>query len=136
MRFTTSTLAILAAILSLTTPILALGINCEGSGNCALASGSAKKLTSYIDNIPKDRWYTNNENIACTALSQGSICAFLQGTGGALGRNNPGLAHFITDHGFDTCGGLPYFYPSDNNVADGQLRYNFVEGGACGEGLC
>lgn len=25
------------------------------------------------------------------------------------------------------CGSVPYFYPGDNNVADGELTFNYVD---------
>ncbi|CEI60144.1 unnamed protein product [Fusarium venenatum] len=111
----------------------ALGINCRGSSKCSALFGSssvARDLTNVINNIDENRWYRNGEHIACVgnqAGNGGGYCAFLQNTGGAPGRNIKGLAHFITDHGCKMCGSVPYFYPADNNVDNGQLTYNFVD---------
>ncbi|KAI5460745.1 killer toxin [Mariannaea sp. PMI_226] len=105
------------------TTVNGLGINCEGSGQCGpLADNNAQKLVNYINGIDPNRWYNNGQLIACS----GFVCAFLQNTGGAPGRNIKGLAHFITEHGCKNCGSVPYFYPSDNNVADGELTFNAV----------
>lgn len=130
----------LLPLLPLTT---ALGINCRGSGACPLAIDNdiAQRLTNYIDGIDPNRWYNNGEHIACATFSAdegtvGHICAFLQNTGGAPGQNIRGLAHFIPEHGCNKCGSVPYFFPADNNVDDGELTYNVVGSDACGDGLC
>ncbi|KAJ5475959.1 hypothetical protein N7475_001688 [Penicillium sp. IBT 31633x] len=57
----------------------------------------------------------------------GGYCAFLQGTGGTNGGKIKELAHYIPDHGCKMCGSVPYFYPGDNNVANGQLTFNYVD---------
>lgn len=117
----------------------ALGINCRGSPMCnsfintSINSYEADTLTQWIGGIDENRWYNDGEQIACYEPSH--ICAFLQKTKGAWGWNIKGLAHLITDHGCKVCGSVPYFYPSDNNVDDGMLTYNYVTQ-ACGHGLC
>lgn len=143
MHFSTSHLTALATVLSLLTPALGLGINCRGSGACAfsISSDIAKRLTDYIDGIDPNRWYNNGEHIACATFDAdegtvGHICVFLQNTGGAPGQNIRGLAHFIPEHGCRDCGSVPYFFPDDNNVDDGELTYNVVGSDACGDGLC
>ncbi|XEV04561.1 hypothetical protein FSHL1_009848 [Fusarium sambucinum] len=111
----------------------ALGINCRGSSKCSQIWGPdnvARDLTNVINKIDGNRWYRNGEHIACVgnqAGNGGGYCAFLQNTSGAPGRNIKGLAHFIPDHGCKMCGSVPYFYPADNNVDNGQLTYNYVD---------
>lgn len=113
----------------------ALGINCRGSAICVFEKEGdiAQRLTNYINNIDENRWYNNGEQIACAAKN---VCAFLQNTDGAPGRNIKGLAHFIPEHGCKICGSVPYFFPGDNNVDNGELTYNVVGSNACDEGLC
>jgi hypothetical protein len=136
------TIVLLATI----TTASALGINCRGSSDCNIANDlhTASRLAGFISGIDPNRWYNNGEQIAC-AQSTGSlgvasgfvaICAFLQNTGGAPGRNIAGLAPFITGHGCTICGSVPYFYPSDNNVADGELTFNGVHNPCTDNGLC
>ncbi|KAK5999180.1 hypothetical protein PT974_01570 [Cladobotryum mycophilum] len=102
MKFSTAAIC-LAAV----SAVNGLGINCRGSGQCPfIGSGHAKQLVGFINGIDPNRWYNNGQPIAC----EGILCAFLQNTGGAWGRNIKGLAHFITDHGCDNCGSVPYFF--------------------------
>ncbi|CEI60145.1 hypothetical protein FVEN_g8069 [Fusarium venenatum] len=91
---------------SLVSSTSALGINCRGSSNCNTFGNNqvAIELTHAIDGIDPNRWYNNSELVACVGTGapitgNGAFCAFLQGTGGAPGRNIKGLAHFIPDHG-------------------------------------
>jgi hypothetical protein len=117
-----------------TPPVANLGINCRGSSNCGLTTvdGIANRLVEYIQQIPDDAWYDNGQHIACYDF----ICAFLQGTGGTWGSILKQLAPYIPDHGCTACGSVPYYFPQgDNNVADGQLTFNYVDND-CGYGLC
>ncbi|KAF4448966.1 Killer toxin, Kp4 [Fusarium austroafricanum] len=121
---------------SLVSSTAALGINCRGSANCNTFGNNqiAAQLTHAIDGIDPNRWYNNGQHIACVGTGapitgNGAFCAFLQGTGGAPGRNIKGLAHFIPEHGCGACGSVPYFFPSSNDVKDGQLTYNYVSNG-------
>ncbi|XEV04560.1 hypothetical protein FSHL1_009847 [Fusarium sambucinum] len=91
---------------SLVSSTSALGINCRGSANCNTFGKDqmAFQLTHAIDGINQNRWYNNGDLIACVGTDapitgNGGFCAFLQGTGGAPGRNIKGLAHYIPDHG-------------------------------------
>jgi hypothetical protein len=117
-----------------TPPVANLGINCRGSFACDLPGqgGIANSLVQYIQQISDDAWYDNGQHIACFD----EICAFLQGTGGTWGSILKQLAPYIPDHGCTTCGSVPYYFPQgNNNVADGQLTFNYVDN-ACGSGLC
>jgi hypothetical protein len=131
------------AITTLAISTSATGINCAGSGACALAiaGNSARELSNYINNIDDNRYYQNGEHIACATFSsdegtQGHVCAFLQNSNGAPGHSIRALAHYIPDHGCKECGSVPLFYPGDNNVANGELTFNVVGSNACGDGLC
>ncbi|KAF4770901.1 hypothetical protein HAV15_012315 [Penicillium sp. str.  len=125
-----------SGVISLLLPAVtvnALGINCRGSAKCSGLWGSdnvASNLKNAIDSIDTNRWYLNGEHIACVgnqAGNGGGYCAFLQGTRGANGGKIKELAHNIPDHGCKMCGSVPYFYPGDNNVADGELTFNYVD---------
>lgn len=131
------------AIASLVVSASALGINCRGSGACALAisGNSARELANYINNINDGRYYQNGEHIACATFAadegtQGHVCAFLQNSNGAPGSSIRALAHYIPDHGCKECGSVPLFYPDDNDVNNGELTFNVVGSNACGDGLC
>lgn len=130
-------LATALSLLAVASTAAAKGINCEGSSNCNPSFNSgvwraeAGELKNLIDRIPDDKWFNNGQKIACVRW----ICAFLQNTGGAPGRNIKGLAHFIPDHGCTICGSVPYFYPAINDVSQGMLTFNWVNTPKC-EGLC
>src|SRR5580658_3283021 len=102
----------------------ALGINCRGSIRCSEASSPpalAHVLTADISGIDQGRWYNDGEQIACELDEDSNhFCAFLQNTGGAWGSDILRLAPYIPGHGCDTCGSVPYFYPSDNDVDHGE----------------
>jgi len=106
----------------------ALGINCRGSGACS--AGRAGELLRAIEGIDRGRWFADGEQIACVTYDSGdgsaSFCAFLQNTGGAWGSRILELAHHLRDHGCKGCGSVPYFYPEDNDVSQGELTYNSV----------
>lgn len=144
MQFTTSTLVTLAAVLSLlVSPIFALGINCRGGAACKFAdSDKAGTLTGYINNIDRNRHYNNGEHIACTTFSLGvgfrsHLCAFIQKRPeGASGADIIPLAHYILEHGCKICGSVPFHFPGDNNVNNGELTYNIISSGSCRDGLC
>ncbi|KAJ7292709.1 killer toxin Kp4/SMK [Mycena rebaudengoi] len=114
------------------TAIAAFGINCEGSGKCHGQPGdTAARLVDYINGINPGRSYSNGEHIAC----QGDICAFLQTEKRPLsGEEIRNVAHSIVDHGCKVCGSVPT--SPGNNVADGQLTFNYVSETHCGDGLC
>ncbi|KAJ7045077.1 killer toxin [Mycena alexandri] len=131
-------MAMVSLVISLTaaahvdTNVAAFGINCEGSIKCGGQPGdTASLLVGDIDGINVERYYTNGEHIACRI----NICAFLQNQeeqmSGAAIRS---AAHDITEHGCKVCGSAPT--KPGNNVADGQLTFNFVSEAACREGLC
>jgi len=117
----------------------ALGINCRGG---ACASTGAHQLTTAIEGIDRNRWFANEEQIACitvdsTATRSSSICALLQNTGGAWGSRILELAHYLRDYGCKGCGSVPYFYPEDNDVSHGELTYNVViQPCSSRDGLC
>jgi len=122
MNLITSTLA---AFLVILTHASALGINCRGSGECLTEPiDDAMQLTNLLNNIDPARWYNDGEQIVCLA----NVCAYLQNTNsGASGATVQNLAHFIPEHGCHTCGSVPLnFAFGDNDVADGELTFNFA----------
>ncbi|KAI0528523.1 killer toxin [Xylaria digitata] len=131
----TSTLILLAN----THIVEGLGINCRGSTYCFFDNDKinlreADTLRWFINAIDAGRWYNNGEQIACTPAQ---ICAFLQNTGGTWGSKIKQLAPYIPNHGCTSCGSVPYYYPEgNNNVADGQLTFNYVSSPKCENGLC
>jgi hypothetical protein len=119
----------------------AVGINCAG-GSCG---PPASTLTRAIEGIDPGRWFANGEQIACatvtiwsaTGPTSSSSCAFLQNTGGAWGSRILELAHYLQDHGCQSCGSVPYYYPEDNDVSHGELTYNAVRRPCSShDGLC
>ncbi|KAJ7887550.1 killer toxin [Mycena olivaceomarginata] len=108
-------------------PVPDLGINCRGSSYCLSActiANTASVLVTNINAVSNGLWFNNGDHITC----YGNICAFLQNTpeGGAYGSTIKGYAHYIPEHGCACCGSVPTGFPNDNNVADGQLTFNFV----------
>ncbi|KAJ7919000.1 killer toxin, partial [Mycena leptocephala] len=67
--------------------------------------------------------YENGQHIACSKA--GPICAFLQNSGGLGAVDIKPLAAAIVAHGCSGCGSAPFFN-SNNNVALGELTFNFV----------
>lgn len=133
MRCTTSTLATLAAVLSLVNPIFAMGKNCEGGDTCHIGIGDiANRLTDNISHIPPDRYYLNLEPITCVPLRPRcdvAVCAFLRYMNDdAYGREIIARAHFISEH-CKICGGVPYHSPSHGNIFKGELTYDVYETG-------
>ncbi|KAJ7146339.1 killer toxin Kp4/SMK [Mycena epipterygia] len=114
------------------TNISDLGINCEGSLKCnGQPDNTASSLVAYINGMGSDRSYSNGEHIACRI----NICAFLQGVPGPMGGEAiKSVAPAIVRHGCTVCGSVPT--NAGNNVADGELTFNFVSNPSCGEGLC
>ncbi|KAJ7054032.1 killer toxin, kp4 [Mycena amicta] len=110
---------------------IALGINCEGSFKCGgQATNTAETLVENIDSIGPNRMYSNGEHIAC----RDNVCAFLQDEEQSRsGEEIKSVAHEIVDHGCKVCGSVPT--SSENNVAYGELTFNYVDRPAC-EGLC
>jgi len=119
------------AVNSTVTP-LGLGINCRGSSLCSGPSDTASLLVEYIDSISSGTFYNNGQQIACVA----NICAFLQNTNGETAGTIQNVASYITSHGCKVCGSVPIGYPSNNNVADGELTFNYVSNPACTDGVC
>ena len=125
-----------------------LGINCRGSTMCSTGDiYTAQNLRNSINGIPDDKWYPKGEHIACDIAGVpvplpgvprlgGSICAFVQSTDGARGRNLKRLAQYIVDHKCRICGSVPTHFPDSNNVKDGQLTFNYVKKPKCQEGIC
>ena len=149
MRYILPTLALMALASSCVT---ALGINCQGSSKCDRFI-NAKPTLSAADSLRREiaahvsdsRWYQNGQQIVCIdgrgprIISQdGSICAFLQGTGGISGKEIKTLARRIVEHGCKTCGSVPvYFDKGDNDVkTHGELTFNYVDRNTAGDGKC
>lgn len=134
-------LTILFIFLALPNLVFGLGINCRGcpAGLSSNGQNAATQLTHYISTINQSQWYEDVDLIACTTVLDGGrtdhICAFLQGTGGAPGSTILQLAHYIPDHGCHICGSVPFTYPSDNGVSNGELTYYKVDH-ACSNRLC
>ncbi|KAJ7492046.1 Kp4-domain-containing protein [Mycena latifolia] len=114
------------------TNVSAFGINCEGSMKCrGQPDDTASRLVQYIDGIDGGRLYSNGEHIACRL----NVCAFLQGEQASMkGGDIRTAAHAIKDHGCTVCGSVPT--SAGNNVAYGELTFNFVNSPSCGDGLC
>ena len=130
----------LAALLLTSHHAAAEGINCEGSSDCGTqGSGIMSGINGYIQNqLDPSTTYYNNVQLACKKnySNGGGVCAFLQNTGGITGSNIQSIMQDLVTHGCGTCGSVPVFYPTDNNVADhGELTVNYVESPSC-EGLC
>ncbi|KAJ3539817.1 hypothetical protein NM208_g5331 [Fusarium decemcellulare] len=107
----------------------ALGINCRGSLNCNLYGANvANDMVNLINGIDSNRWYNNGQQIACVTREHdaGAICAYFQNTGGWQGQKAKELAHYITEHGCLDCGSVPTGYPGSNDVAQGELTFNYV----------
>ncbi|KAJ7258849.1 Kp4-domain-containing protein [Mycena rebaudengoi] len=111
-----------------------LGINCKGSSSCVLhGSKEASVLAGYVGKLADDVWINDGQHIACTV----DICAFLQNTAGTQGSIVKKLAPYIPDHGCKVCGSVPYYFPQGNNdVADGELTFNYVNNPSCRNKLC
>jgi hypothetical protein len=109
--------------------VATLGINCRGSPSCT-GRRVARRMLRSIETIDRGRWFANGEQIACVSVETEdgpvSFCAFLQHTGGAWGSRILELAYFLRDHGCQSCGSVPYYYPGVNDVSSGELTYNFV----------
>jgi len=121
------------AVNSTVTPSPDLGINCQGSSLCSGKPGNtASLLIGYIDSINSDTFYNNGQQIACVS----NICAFLQNTNGETAGTIQNVASDILSHGCAVCGSVPIGYPSNNNVADGELTFNYVSNPACTVGVC
>jgi hypothetical protein len=144
-----SSITILAA--AIISQVSALGINCKGSGWCTSATSDvAHCLNELIQTIDSNRWYNNEQHIACCQSdgkfglpdAEGSVgfCAYLQKSGGAPGSSIKKLGPYIPNHGCKVCGSVPLFYPQgNNNVDDGELTFNMVtmgKGTKCTEGVC
>ncbi|KAJ6601210.1 killer toxin Kp4/SMK [Mycena vulgaris] len=114
------------------TNISAFGINCEGSMKChGQPDNTASQLVAYIDGISAGRLYGNGKHIACKT----NICAFLQGEQEEMsGEATREAAHAIVEHGCTVCESVPT--SAGNNVAYGELTFNFVSSPSCGDGLC
>ncbi|KAF5532445.1 KP4 killer toxin [Fusarium mexicanum] len=111
---------------------VAAGINCKGSVLCGQGTEPLSNLINYAGGLNDDRWYQNGQHIVCG----GSLCAFLQNTGGLPGRNIKGLLGDLRDHGCKYCGSVPVFFPDDNNDGDhGILTVNYVSNPNC-QGVC
>jgi len=141
MRYALSTLTLIALTSSYVT---ALGINCRGSSNCGffvipdnpgqnVANALRQKIVAQVSDSHQ---YQNGDHIACVQgevrigqfTAYGSICAFLQGTGGIPGNEIKTLAQRIVEHGCKGCGSVPvYFDKGDNDVnSHGELTFNYV----------
>ncbi len=100
--------AALAAFMgSVASLVTGLGINCQGSYNCA-KNGAIRSYISQLGSIDQRRTYKNGEHIMCKVYDDsqsGAECLFLQGTNGGLqGSSIGGLVQALADHGCNDCG--------------------------------
>ncbi|KAJ6549612.1 killer toxin [Mycena vulgaris] len=116
---------------------LAQSANCEGSSSCRLATrNQVPLLIGFINSIPDSNFYDNGQLIACAdALfpGTGSVCAFLQNSGGLGAGDIKPLAQDIADHGCTTCGSQEF--TTGINGVFGLLTFNFVSKPGC-NGVC
>ncbi|WAO91616.1 Kp4 domain-containing protein [Fusarium falciforme] len=92
----------------------ALGINCRGSANCMLYGANVSKdMVNLLNGVDPNHWYNNGQQIACN-------------TGGWQGQKAKELAYYITEHGCLACGSVPTGFPGSNDVAQGELTFNYV----------
>ncbi|KAJ6494596.1 Kp4-domain-containing protein [Mycena vulgaris] len=77
----------------------------------------------------------DSAQIRCVKGFAGGVCAFLQNSGGVSGQSIKALAHYIPDHGCNRCGSVPLFFSDANNVANGELTFDFVTSSAY-DGVC
>lgn len=138
MRLCQSIVFTIALAVGSTVNAKALGINCRGSGNCPGVAGSLNDLISIVANIQGDRFYNNQENIACIKSQLGTgLCIFAQNSGGLPGSSVLPLLQALSGHGCGKCGSVPLFFPQgSNDPTFGILTVNAVtETGGC-DGLC
>jgi hypothetical protein len=120
--------------------VAALGLNCRGSANCYNTRRVTHRLTQSIRGVNPNQWYTNGQQIACASVEDRRktrwFCAYLQNSGGAWGSTLIQLALYLEAHGCKGCGSIPINYPDGNDVAHGELTYNFVRKSCSQDGLC
>jgi len=124
MRFSTKVVASAAALFYLIGNAVATGINCEGSTKCGNPSTELLEDMTYVvsNNLDQSRFYNNGEQIICS----NNVCAYCQKSGGAPGSSIVSLMELLLAHGCDVCGSIPLFYPSDNNVDNGELTVDYA----------
>lgn len=156
---------ILLSLLGVITGALAVGINCDGSPLCLLATleqaanrveviQAFRSAMKYTD-LPGTTAYYESNHIICISnelslilgpnigparlgvnigLKTGGICMFPEnlprGTSITLtqARN---FTEQILGRGCTTCGAVPIGYPRTNNVANGQLKIDYVAKPIC-----
>lgn len=156
---------ILFSLLGVVASTQALGINCDGSALCVLATleqaanqvdvmQAFRGAMKYTD-LPGTTAFYEGEHIICISnelglilgpnlgpahlgfnigLKTGGICMFPEKLprGAAItltqARNYTDL---ILGHGCTTCGAVPIDYPQTNNVANGQLKIDYVGKPVC-----
>ncbi|MCJ1352465.1 MAG: hypothetical protein MMC33_002449 [Icmadophila ericetorum] len=123
-------------LLTAITSATALGINCRGSMYCPPLYDSVdvkeswlQDMLSFINTIDPDRWYNDQEKIACLineAQVRNGLCLYLQNSHGAYGSKIKELVQVLLDHGCQHCGSVPLAYPDTNDVKDGELTSNYI----------
>lgn len=139
--FITRFIAALGLLLTAVSSAGALGINCQGDGNC-FNGNQLQQFYNLADGLQQGRFYQNDERIMCqpySGLAGGAFCLFLSGTGfGAPASSFKTLIKDLMDHGCQACGSIPLFFPDgDNSPNRGVLKSDWVSGsktGACGRG--
>jgi hypothetical protein len=131
------------------------GINCKGSGACPIFNADnpdvavSKQIQNAIWSIPDSRVYKNGQHIACVPGNYiitippqnipvtvfGGICAFLQNSPDKNSRDLKWLIDNLVGHNCKACGSVPVTYPGDNDIKNGMLTLNFVDGEHC-DGVC
>jgi hypothetical protein len=151
-----------AALIAFLGGTSALGINCAGSGFCALAgwdSPSPQSIVQILRDVvwesamPNSTSYNSGSHITCVSVSQkisigasllwlngnigeGGVCLFPQGSSLTLEKIRP-LTNAILEHGCKVCGSVPIHYVDEgsNDPTDGILTFNYVANPYC-DGDC
>lgn len=109
-------------VVAFATHATALGINCRGSFACPtdLITCGIADLQDQINMLDDDAQFGPGEHVACCD----HLCAFTQQTDQTIsGAYAKQLIAAVRNHGCTRCGSAPF---SDNNVAEGELKVNFV----------
>lgn len=156
-----STLRVFHVFVAVSLPrVLALGINCQGSAVCPLATfentATVEILTAlrnnlYNSNLPATTSWGEHEHITCVgnkiaisigpklfnlggSIPAGAVCAFPEnlpsGRKLTLAQVRT-LADALVDHKCKTCGGVPITWPTNSDVSGGELKFDFVSDDTC-----
>ena len=122
-----------------------MGFHNPDNPSQSVADSLRQEIATHVSD---SRVYQNGQHVVCvdgqinvdsdSFILHGSICAFLQSTGGIPGNEIKTLAQRIVEHGCKSCGNVPvYFDKGDNDVnSHGELTFNFVSRVTSGDGQC